>query len=167
MSGPHWEQIEGVVCVVCPDCAFTFGAEHQNTRGGGYTCPNCQPAPPSIVETTWAEAVAACPEGHVVERCYDLHPPAWTSVPAGGDECVLVRYVPAPRKVETIDARLAYGRQVEHDGEVVTVTSTTIGRLGLGVLAGGHLLPVTDNGEGAEPRWTIDVLVDSDRGGDT
>ncbi len=32
---------DGVRCWICPDCAFTFSAEHTNTDGSGYTCPLC------------------------------------------------------------------------------------------------------------------------------
>lgn len=28
----------------CPDCAFTFAAEHENTDGSGYSCPACAEA---------------------------------------------------------------------------------------------------------------------------
>jgi hypothetical protein len=36
----EWEREENVLCVVCPDCAFTFNADHTDT-GGGYSCPCC------------------------------------------------------------------------------------------------------------------------------
>jgi hypothetical protein len=36
---------QGVTCVVCPDCAFTFDADHVDSDGGGYTCPLCHPEP--------------------------------------------------------------------------------------------------------------------------
>lgn len=36
------EREQGVECVVCPVCAFTFDADHENdTPEGGYTCPLC------------------------------------------------------------------------------------------------------------------------------
>lgn len=35
-----WEREEGVTCVVCPACAFTFDACHTD-EGGGYSCPVC------------------------------------------------------------------------------------------------------------------------------
>jgi len=38
-----WER-ETVECVVCPGCAFAFGAEHTDTgngREGLYSCPVC------------------------------------------------------------------------------------------------------------------------------
>lgn len=36
----QWEREEGVVCVSCPDCAFTFDAVHTNDDGS-YLCPVC------------------------------------------------------------------------------------------------------------------------------
>jgi hypothetical protein len=36
-----WDIYRGVTCVACPDCAFTFDADHENTDGTGYTCPAC------------------------------------------------------------------------------------------------------------------------------
>lgn len=36
----EWEIEEGVTCVVCPKCAFTFDAVHHDP-GGSYSCPNC------------------------------------------------------------------------------------------------------------------------------
>lgn len=40
---PAWEIEEGVRCVVCPDCAFTFDATHTDPEGG-YSCPCCEEA---------------------------------------------------------------------------------------------------------------------------
>jgi hypothetical protein len=41
-SGKVWELEEGVTCVVCPDCAFTFDAVHENDEPEGtYSCPLC------------------------------------------------------------------------------------------------------------------------------
>jgi hypothetical protein len=43
-SGPlegGWTVERGVTCVVCPDCAFAFAAEHEDEPNGGYSCPNC------------------------------------------------------------------------------------------------------------------------------
>jgi hypothetical protein len=54
-----WEVEHGVICVTCPDCAFTFGAEHRDA-GGGYTCPLCA-SPPAPVEGTR--------EREIRERC--------------------------------------------------------------------------------------------------
>lgn len=45
--GNTWEIEKGVTCVVCPHCAFTFDATHEDdTPDRGYTCPACpgQPA---------------------------------------------------------------------------------------------------------------------------
>jgi hypothetical protein len=36
-----WEREEGVTCVVCPACAFTFDAFHTDADGG-YSCPVCE-----------------------------------------------------------------------------------------------------------------------------
>lgn len=33
---------DGVRCYVCPDCAFTFSAEHIDADGAGYSCPVCE-----------------------------------------------------------------------------------------------------------------------------
>lgn len=35
-----WLREEGVTCVVCPACAFTFDAFHTD-KDGGYSCPVC------------------------------------------------------------------------------------------------------------------------------
>jgi hypothetical protein len=40
-SNEAWEIEEGVTCVVCPCCAFTFDETHTDTPLGGYTCPEC------------------------------------------------------------------------------------------------------------------------------
>lgn len=37
----EWVIEEGVTCVVCPDCAFTFDASHWDDETGLYSCPNC------------------------------------------------------------------------------------------------------------------------------
>jgi hypothetical protein len=37
----EWEIEEGVRCVVCPACAFTFDAIHKDTGRDGYSCPCC------------------------------------------------------------------------------------------------------------------------------
>jgi hypothetical protein len=36
-----WPREEGVTCVVCPACAFTFDAGHTDVDGGGHSCPAC------------------------------------------------------------------------------------------------------------------------------
>lgn len=40
-----WERAQGVECVSCPQCAFTFDAAHTTHRGDGvyegYDCPLC------------------------------------------------------------------------------------------------------------------------------
>jgi hypothetical protein len=41
----EWEIEEGVRCVVCPTCGFTFDAIHVDV-GGGYSCPQCDPVDP-------------------------------------------------------------------------------------------------------------------------
>lgn len=35
-----WQVTESVTCVSCPECAFTFDADH-GEAGGGYDCPAC------------------------------------------------------------------------------------------------------------------------------
>lgn len=50
-----WEIERDRTNVVCPDCAFSFDAIHQD-GDGGYTCPLCEPAPASG-EPSGAEAV--------------------------------------------------------------------------------------------------------------
>lgn len=43
-----WEIVQGVVCVVCPACAFTFDMGHVDDDGTGrHSCPNCQDDTPS------------------------------------------------------------------------------------------------------------------------
>lgn len=37
-----WPVWTGVTCVECPGCGFTFGADHENTNGTGYSCPVCE-----------------------------------------------------------------------------------------------------------------------------
>lgn len=37
----EWVIIDGVRCVVCPGCAFTFDAIHVDADSGRYSCPNC------------------------------------------------------------------------------------------------------------------------------
>ena len=57
-SNPRWEIVRGVTCVVCPDCAFTFSAEHtDDTPDGGYSCPNCEnvTTPENVEEPTVAD----------------------------------------------------------------------------------------------------------------
>lgn len=41
MAGLSFEREEGVTCVVCPSCVFTFDASHKDADRDGYTCPNC------------------------------------------------------------------------------------------------------------------------------
>jgi ssDNA-binding Zn-finger/Zn-ribbon topoisomerase 1 len=36
-----WTRWNSVECVECPDCAFTFDADHEATDGSGYSCPVC------------------------------------------------------------------------------------------------------------------------------
>ena len=48
-----WRVRPGVRCVECPDCGFTFGADHTVQTDGhpAYDCPNCetaQLAPPTL-----------------------------------------------------------------------------------------------------------------------
>jgi len=33
---------DDVRCWICPDCAFTFSAEHTDADGVGYSCPVCE-----------------------------------------------------------------------------------------------------------------------------
>lgn len=43
VSDKVWEVEEGVTCVVCPDCVFTFDAVHENDEPEGtYSCPLCE-----------------------------------------------------------------------------------------------------------------------------
>jgi len=39
-----WEIERNRTNVVCPDCAFSFDAVHEDDPEGGYTCPVCKPA---------------------------------------------------------------------------------------------------------------------------
>lgn len=41
-DNPGWEYEESVRCVVCPGCAFTFAAIHNDSGTNRYTCPNCE-----------------------------------------------------------------------------------------------------------------------------
>lgn len=41
----EWEEVVAFRCVICPQCAFTFDADHRDTDGGGYSCPVCAEAP--------------------------------------------------------------------------------------------------------------------------
>lgn len=36
-----WTLWDHVQCVECPGCGFTFDADHEDTEGGGYSCPVC------------------------------------------------------------------------------------------------------------------------------
>jgi hypothetical protein len=36
-----WETARDVACIVCPACAFTFDADHEDWPEGGYSCPAC------------------------------------------------------------------------------------------------------------------------------
>lgn len=46
-TGPHqwhsgeWVIEENVTCVVCPECAFTFAADHVDVDDPIYHCPAC------------------------------------------------------------------------------------------------------------------------------
>jgi hypothetical protein len=37
----EWNVERNVTCVVCPTCAFTFDANHQDVASRGYSCPVC------------------------------------------------------------------------------------------------------------------------------
>jgi len=55
-----WRVRPGVRCVECPDCGFTFGADHTVQTDGhpAYDCPNCetaQLAPPTLPPDVRAE----------------------------------------------------------------------------------------------------------------
>ena len=44
LTRQDWAMTEGVTCVSCPDCAFTFDAAHtevDQAEGGPYDCPAC------------------------------------------------------------------------------------------------------------------------------
>jgi hypothetical protein len=43
-SGHVWDRVEGVSCVQCPHCLFTFDSIHTDGKGG-YSCPNCTGCP--------------------------------------------------------------------------------------------------------------------------
>lgn len=58
-----WTTEQGVTCVVCPDCAFTFDASHIDDRPfgrspGGYSCPVCE-------ETATRQALRAIIREHM------------------------------------------------------------------------------------------------------
>lgn len=36
-----WLKEDGVTCVSCPECAFTFDAFHTDVDSGGYSCTAC------------------------------------------------------------------------------------------------------------------------------
>jgi hypothetical protein len=36
-----WPVWDGVTCVECPGCGFTFSAWHPDVVGVGYSCPEC------------------------------------------------------------------------------------------------------------------------------
>lgn len=70
-----WQVERGVTCVVCPDCAFTFDADHEDDRPeGGYTCPNCSPEEP-------VEGFA-----DVVRRVLTKRAAPWTAPPYTDEE---------------------------------------------------------------------------------
>lgn len=47
MTAGEWVRVDGVSCVACPGCAFTFDADHVTEATGEYDCPNCDyPKPP-------------------------------------------------------------------------------------------------------------------------
>ena len=37
-----WQLEPNVTCVVCPRCAFTFDAVHEDVPNGGHSCPLCE-----------------------------------------------------------------------------------------------------------------------------
>ncbi len=39
-----WELEHGITVAVCPGCAFSFDAQHEETDGSGYSCPCCAEA---------------------------------------------------------------------------------------------------------------------------
>lgn len=49
----EWNVHQGVTCVECPGCAFTFDADHQDVDRDGYTCPECGTTGPPV-DTTFA-----------------------------------------------------------------------------------------------------------------
>jgi hypothetical protein len=58
-DGRVWERYANVTCVECPDCCFRFDAAHQDGDTLGYSCPNCNGNPPSIVTSGEAAREAA------------------------------------------------------------------------------------------------------------
>lgn len=83
-----WEIEHDRTNVVCPDCAFSFDAIHQDETGG-YTCPLCEPAPasgePSGADAAVREALDAIKKAHaaVDDLCNGRR---WTmSIPARPD----------------------------------------------------------------------------------
>lgn len=71
-----WETEANVLCVVCPDCAFTFDACHENdTPEGGYSCPVCAVPEPIVCDECCA--LVADRLGH--EVWHDAHRPDYYS----------------------------------------------------------------------------------------
>jgi ribosomal protein S27AE len=52
---------DGVRCWVCPDCGFTFSADHTDAGGTGYSCPVCELAgiEETLAQRLFAEAEIA------------------------------------------------------------------------------------------------------------
>lgn len=79
MSASDWVTVQGVECVSCPGCAFTFDASHTDIDTGGYTCPMCgattapQPPPGSVY-------VGPDPSGQF-PAATDLNPDHWLMEP--------------------------------------------------------------------------------------
>ena len=62
-----WEREEGVTCVSCPRCAFTFDASHVTQTTGRYDCPCCENE--ALVNVAKAaDTLAGRPFGQLNER---------------------------------------------------------------------------------------------------
>lgn len=69
----EWAIERNVTCVVCPDCGFTFDADHEDVDGSGYSCPlaECRAARPPAVDTALATE-AQEPDNDVEWRLKDI-----------------------------------------------------------------------------------------------
>lgn len=47
-TGEPWRRVENVLCVECPECLFTFAAEHTSGDSDSYSCPNCDDGAPCV-----------------------------------------------------------------------------------------------------------------------